>query len=181
MVNSLPNMTINYSLQTLYYHIGKKWKCWVTMGIAGKDPRSAWLLASALLNMAVLWPQPCILMQQATSDETKACIPALCHQGHSVKEICHLLGVKKILVYNVLTWHSQFGTVCWNWQSCVQSHHHWTDQIADAHMWCMSILFLAYFLHHRYIVWAYCPLHIFNHSPYSYVWISAKNPFTPFT
>lgn len=81
------------------------------MGIARKDPRSAWLLVSALLNVAVPWPQPCTLMQQATSDETKACIPALRHQGHSIKDICHLLSVKKTLVYNVLAWHSQFGTV----------------------------------------------------------------------
>ena len=49
------------------------------------------------------------------------------------------------------------GGKCWNRQSCAQPHHHWTDQIADACMRRTSISFLAYFLHHRYIVRAHHP------------------------
>ena len=46
---------------------------------------------------------------------------------------------------------------CWNQQSRAQPRCHRTDQIADARMWRASISFLAYFLHHRYIVQAHCP------------------------
>ncbi|KAF8123975.1 hypothetical protein EV363DRAFT_1227831 [Boletus edulis] len=44
------------------------------------------------------------------SDDLKARIPVLYQEGFPVKYICHLLGVKKTLVYNILklykTYHS---------------------------------------------------------------------------
>ena len=57
--------------------------------------------------------QPCTLFMQwaAASDETKACIPVLCQQGHSIKDICHPLGIQKTLAYNVLNQHHQFGSI----------------------------------------------------------------------
>ncbi|KAG2113827.1 uncharacterized protein F5147DRAFT_570970, partial [Suillus discolor] len=34
--------------------------------------------------------------------DLKACIPVLHRRGHSVTSICHLLGIKKILVYKTI-------------------------------------------------------------------------------
>ena len=57
--------------------------------------------------------QPRCLFMPAwrTSDDLKARIPVLFLEGYSVKELCHLLGIKKSLVYNVLNRYRQFGSV----------------------------------------------------------------------
>jgi len=45
------------------------------------------------------------------SDDLKAQIPALHREGYRVKDICHLLDIKKTLVYRVLKLYSQYGVV----------------------------------------------------------------------
>jgi hypothetical protein len=52
-----------------------------------------------------------LIMQHTTSDETRAHITVLHFQGYLVKDICHLLDVKKTMVYKVLTWHSQLSVI----------------------------------------------------------------------
>jgi transposase len=47
----------------------------------------------------------------AVSNDTKAHIPALFQDGYTVREICHLLGVKKSLVYNTLDLYNRYGIV----------------------------------------------------------------------
>jgi transposase len=70
------------------------------------------LLTSALLNTSgPTASYTALIMQQAASDETRAHIPVLRRQGYSVKDICHLLDIKKTLVYKVLAWHSQLGII----------------------------------------------------------------------
>jgi transposase len=44
-------------------------------------------------------------------EHLKSQIPVLHHKGFSVKEICHLLSVKKSLVYQVLDRYKQCGVV----------------------------------------------------------------------
>lgn len=41
----------------------------------------------------------------------KAQVPLLYHDNHSVKDICHILGLKKSLVYKILSFHSKYGTI----------------------------------------------------------------------
>ncbi|KAL4064142.1 hypothetical protein V8B97DRAFT_1988675, partial [Scleroderma yunnanense] len=38
------------------------------------------------------------------SDDLKSCIPVLFHGGFSVKDICHLLGIKNTLVDICVQW-----------------------------------------------------------------------------
>ena len=57
------------------------------------------------------------------------------------------------------------GFLCWNWKSHTQPHHHWTEQIADMCMQCMSISFFVYILFCIYIVRVHCPRRVFNTSP----------------
>jgi transposase len=45
------------------------------------------------------------------SDDTKFHIPVLFQEGHSINEICSLLGVKKSLVYKTLRFYKNFGTI----------------------------------------------------------------------
>ena len=45
------------------------------------------------------------------SDDLKSRIPVLYSEGYSVKDICHLLGIKKTLAYNVLNWYHCYGTI----------------------------------------------------------------------
>ena len=45
------------------------------------------------------------------SDDLKSCIPVLYSEGYSVKDICHLLGIKKTLAYNVLNRYHRYGTI----------------------------------------------------------------------
>ena len=47
---------------------------------------------------------------KGASDNLKAHIPVL-YCEHSIKEIWHLLGIKKMLVYKVLNWYQQFGNI----------------------------------------------------------------------
>ena len=49
--------------------------------------------------------------RKGTSEDLKACIPFLYHEGYPVKDICHLLSIKKTLVYDVLSRYQQFGTI----------------------------------------------------------------------
>ena len=44
-------------------------------------------------------------------NDLKARIPVLFREGYSVKELCHLLGIKKSLVYKVLSRYQWFGSV----------------------------------------------------------------------
>ncbi|KAI6003763.1 hypothetical protein EDD15DRAFT_2219971, partial [Pisolithus albus] len=44
------------------------------------------------------------------SNDLKAHIPVLHHEGYSVKTICHLLGIKKTTVYRVLSRYLCFGS-----------------------------------------------------------------------
>ena len=64
------------------------------------------LLTSAMLNAAdPTASQPrTLIMQRVASDKTRARIPVLHRQGYSVKDICHLLAIKKTLMYKVLAW-----------------------------------------------------------------------------
>jgi len=48
---------------------------------------------------------------KGASDDLKARVPVLYHEGYSVKDICYLLGIKKTLVYKVLNWYLLFGNV----------------------------------------------------------------------
>ncbi|KAN0082877.1 hypothetical protein V8E55_008672, partial [Tylopilus felleus] len=45
------------------------------------------------------------------SNHTKLIIPALSEYGYTTKEICHLLGIKKTLVYKTLSLYKRFGVV----------------------------------------------------------------------
>ncbi|KIK35734.1 hypothetical protein CY34DRAFT_95571 [Suillus luteus UH-Slu-Lm8-n1] len=57
---------------------------------------------------------------RTVSNNLKARIPVLCRRGHSIKHICHLLGVKKTLVYKVL----QLCPLTWSLQhSRIHSKH----------------------------------------------------------
>ena len=55
---------------------------------------------------------------------TKLHIPTLFEGGHSVKDICSILGVKKTLVYMTLCHYKSFGTICNpHSYSCTIWHH----------------------------------------------------------
>ncbi|KIM53223.1 hypothetical protein SCLCIDRAFT_74998, partial [Scleroderma citrinum Foug A] len=45
------------------------------------------------------------------SDDLKSRIPVLYGEGYSVKDICHLLGIKKTLAYKVLNQYHCHGTI----------------------------------------------------------------------
>ena len=47
----------------------------------------------------------------AMSPNIKAQIPLLYHENHCVKEICHILCIKKSLIYRMLSLYSRYGTV----------------------------------------------------------------------
>ena len=49
--------------------------------------------------------------RKGASEDLKARIPFLYREGYPVKDICHLLGIKKTLVYNVLGQYQRLGTV----------------------------------------------------------------------
>ncbi|KAN0101279.1 hypothetical protein V8E55_001263 [Tylopilus felleus] len=50
-------------------------------------------------------------MPRAISPDLKTHIPRLYHDGHSIKDICTILGLKKSLVYKTLDLYARFGTV----------------------------------------------------------------------
>ncbi|KAI9456912.1 hypothetical protein HD554DRAFT_2143884 [Boletus coccyginus] len=49
--------------------------------------------------------------QHVISNDTKINIPTLSEDGYTVKEICCLLGIKKMLIYKTLSLYKQFGIV----------------------------------------------------------------------
>ena len=49
-------------------------------------------------------------MPGAVPPHIKAQIPLLYHDNHSIKDICHSLGIKKSLVYRTLLLYSKYGT-----------------------------------------------------------------------
>ncbi|KAL4062256.1 hypothetical protein V8B97DRAFT_2026277 [Scleroderma yunnanense] len=44
-------------------------------------------------------------------DVLKSCISVLYAEGYSVKDICHLLSIKKSLTYRVLNQYHHYGTI----------------------------------------------------------------------
>ena len=76
------------------------------------------------------------------SEDLKACIPALHHEGYSVKDICHLLNIKKTLVYKVLSLYQQFGIVSNPFKySCSMGHPHTLNQV--------DLVFLSAIIDHQ--------------------------------
>ena len=49
--------------------------------------------------------------RRGASNDLKARIPVLYLAGHPIKDICHLLGIKKTLAYKVLNRYQEFGGV----------------------------------------------------------------------
>ncbi|KAL4079762.1 hypothetical protein J3A83DRAFT_4185721 [Scleroderma citrinum] len=48
---------------------------------------------------------------KGASDDLKSHIPVLYGEGYSVKDICHLLSIKKSLIYRVLNQYHCYGTI----------------------------------------------------------------------
>ena len=51
------------------------------------------------------------MLPHQISEDLKAHILALYHEGYSVKDICHLLNIKKTLIYKVLGLYQQLDVV----------------------------------------------------------------------
>ncbi|KIK73758.1 hypothetical protein PAXRUDRAFT_177577 [Paxillus rubicundulus Ve08.2h10] len=80
------------------------------------------------------------------SDDLKACIPALHHQGYSVQNICNILALRKSLVYKTLAIFSKCGVINNPHQSsCISSHPHILSQ-ADCY-------FLQNLIDHRHTLY----------------------------
>lgn len=70
------------------------------------EPR---LLCHTSHNASTSQPPPMPI--HIVSNDTKLHIPALFFDGYTVKEICSLLGVKKMLIYKTLNFYRRFSTV----------------------------------------------------------------------
>ena len=64
-----------------------------------------------MLNALPHWFTTPFMPLKGVSDDLKSCIPVLYGKGYSVKDICHLLSIKKTLAYKVLNQYHHHGTI----------------------------------------------------------------------
>ena len=83
---------------------------------AGKGPQTQLSQFSRQIVLSHCLPWASTTMPvHVMSKNTKIHIPALFQDGFIVREICHLLGVKKMLIYKTLNYYKNFGGVYNPW------------------------------------------------------------------